>query len=1602
MFQVLPWMGWLRPLPALRLALVLSMALAWSACGGGGGGGTGSGSGSGGGATPTPTPTTYAVIFQAGSGGSLTGTTTQTIASGGTSSPVTAVPDPGYTFTGWSGSGFTSTATNPLSVASVTQNLTLTATFAPQQFTVTFAAGPGGSLMGTTSQTVIYGATTSAVTAVPNTGYTFTGWSGTGVTGTATNPLSVSGVTQNLTLTATFAPQQFTVTFQAGVGGTLMGSTSQTVNYGTTTSAVTAVPNTGYTFTGWSGSGLTSTTTNPLSVSSVAQNLTLTATFTLQQFTVTFQAGDGGSLTGATSQTVAYGTSTSAVTAIPDTGYTFTGWSGSGFTSSAANPITVPGVTQNLTLTATFAPQQFSVTFQAGVGGSLTGTTSQTVAYGASTSAVTAVPNTGNTFTGWAGSGFTSTVTNPLSVSSVTQNLTLTASFSPQSFTVTFQAGAGGTLTGTTSQTVTYGASTSAVTAVPNMGYTFTGWSGSGFTTTATNPLSVSGVTQNLTLTATFVPQQFTVTFQAGAGGTLTGTTSQTVAYGASTSAVTAVPNTGYTFTGWSGSGFTTTATNPLSVSGVTQNLTLTATFVPQQFMVTFQAGAGGTLTGMTSQTVLYGGTASPVTATPESGFSFLNWTGTGGSGSSSSNPLSVTNITSDLVITANFTTLYVVTFLAGPNGSLSGTTSQAVAAGGSCTPVTSVPNAGYGFVNWTGTGGFSTSTANPLTISNVNANMTLTANVGRLPVIGSFWATATTIGKGQAATLNWSGLSYFTSASIDNGGGAVLTPNGMVGPYPNSDTTYTLTATNAVGTVSSSVHITVIPPPVISSFTATPSNVAAGAATTLSWSVTGAVSLSINNGVGTVTGTSVDVIPPSGTTTTYTLTANSGYGTRTATTSVTSGPPVALSYVSNPVTYYRNLAITPNLPSNGGGPITSYTVSPALPLGLTLNSGTGAISGTPTAVIPLTSYVVRGTNAYGFTTMSLIITVNETPPQIAYPNSTYTFDLGVPVSIDPINTGGQVVSWAITPALPAGLSFNTSTGRISGTPSGLSSPQSYTITATNSGGTSSPVLTLAVALTPPHIAYGSGSYTFYLNVPITPLTPNNSGAAATSWSVAPGLPPGLIFDTSTGQISGTPSQAATAQAYTISATHAGGTGTTSSVIAVVVQPPVFSTQPWGLILSPGDIPTFSAVASGSGTLSYQWYRNGVVIPGAQASSYAAPAFSLADDGVPFTVVVSDAFGGSATSAPAVLSLFQDLGAWLTAHPTVAGALKWQVQAGDPYNYYIAPAEAQKLAWPAWSPSQQADLNQAYLAYVAWFNAGAQPISMVAGGTATDLTDRPTNIYSQVNSDASSTMVNVSPAYMWRLYTGHVAFSLMLELSHQLPWSVTSYNSDSLRWLFDSSTMAWLLPNGEFGLGTYPGANQPTLRANNRPRTEFTDPRWTYPWLKQAGILGGSRSTTIGGFLDYMRQNLYHAVGGADTFGSDYAVWQYRGYSPVSRIVQGTTDSRYPGLGTQHFTEGCHGSTGFLNAALRVVNIPVQPIWVCGHELVYFLTEDLYMDHADDPYNQVVRASSTPSLQLLIDSATWRSRFGTDETLNNWDYASPAAAWIGYTAVHFP
>jgi thermitase len=141
-------------------------------------------------------------------------------------------------------------------------------------------------------------------------------------------------------------------------------------------------------------------------------------------------------------------------------------------------------------------------------------------------------------------------------------------------YTLTYTAGANGTIRGTSQQTVTSGASGTAVTAVPNTGYHFTSWS-DGWPTAARTD---TNVTANKSVTANFAidaPSTYTLTYTAGAGGTISGTSPQTVNSGASGTQVTAVPNTGFHFVNWS-DGWPTAARTD---TNVTANKSVTVSF---------------------------------------------------------------------------------------------------------------------------------------------------------------------------------------------------------------------------------------------------------------------------------------------------------------------------------------------------------------------------------------------------------------------------------------------------------------------------------------------------------------------------------------------------------------------------------------------------------------------------------------------------------------------------------------------------------------------------------------------------------------------------------------------------------------------------------------------------------------------------------------------------------------------------------------------------------------------------------------------------------------------------------------------------------------
>jgi hypothetical protein len=152
-----------------------------------------------------------------------------------------------------------------------------------------------------------------------------------------------------------------------------------------------------------------------------------------------------------------------------------------------------------------------------------------------------------------------------------------------------------------------------------------------------------------------------------------------------------------------------------------------------------------------------------------------------------------------------------------------------------------------------------------------------------------------------------------------------------------------------------------------------------------------------------------------------------------------------------------------------------------------------------------------------------------------------------------PPTVTGPVTGYSVSPALPAGLTLDPTSGVISGTPLAASSG-TYVVTASNEAGAATAALTLLVLVPPMALAYTS-PVTGTVGAALTQLVPTLTGDADL-FAIEPMLPDGLTFDPVTGIVSGTPSRARVAVTYIVTASNVGGAYTQAGLILAVDPPP--------------------------------------------------------------------------------------------------------------------------------------------------------------------------------------------------------------------------------------------------------------------------------------------------------------------------------------------------------------------------------------------------------------------------------------------------------------
>ncbi|WP_193441878.1 putative Ig domain-containing protein, partial [Pseudomonas caspiana] len=231
----------------------------------------------------------------------------------------------------------------------------------------------------------------------------------------------------------------------------------------------------------------------------------------------------------------------------------------------------------------------------------------------------------------------------------------------------------------------------------------------------------------------------------------------------------------------------------------------------------------------------------------------------------------------------------------------------------------------------------------------------------------------------------------------------------------------------------------------------------AAGGTGTLSYSVSPTLpaGLSLSTATGTIAGTTTTAAAQA----TYTVTATDSASpahTATATFALTVNASLSATATLATTTLVAGdvTNFTPVTASGGVGTHT-YSVTPNLPAGLSMSGTTGAITGTPTAESTQSTYTVSvadsATPEHSVTETFTLTVLPSLAAVIANPRN--MTPLGDTVAYTPVSaSGGQgPLTYSVSPSLPAGLSYDSATGAITGTASTASTATTYTVTTSDS-----------------------------------------------------------------------------------------------------------------------------------------------------------------------------------------------------------------------------------------------------------------------------------------------------------------------------------------------------------------------------------------------------------------------------------------------------------------------------------------------------------------------------------------------------------------------
>jgi hypothetical protein len=238
---------------------------------------------------------------------------------------------------------------------------------------------------------------------------------------------------------------------------------------------------------------------------------------------------------------------------------------------------------------------------------------------------------------------------------------------------------------------------------------------------------------------------------------------------------------------------------------------------------------------------------------------------------------------------------------------------------------------------------------------------------------------------------------------------------------------------------------------------------------------------------------------------------------------------------------------------------------------------------------------------------------------------------------------------------------------------------------------------------------------------------------------------------------------------YAVMISNAAGSVASSTVrLSVAATAPAITSQPLDVSITAGQSATFSVVATGTAPVAYQWQKNGTAIAGASATSYTTPAETTGDNGVTFTVVVSNS-AGTVTSSPAKLNVAA-AGGPVAPSITVQPANQ-NVRVGQTATFTVAATGTSPLSYQ-WRRNGSAIAGATSASYTtaaavsgdngATFavtvsnpagSVGSRAASLTVSGVPPSLTSQPADQSIHVGQTATFTVAATGTAplsYQWR------------------------------------------------------------------------------------------------------------------------------------------------------------------------------------------------------------------------------------------------------------